>query len=133
MPRKGKCGMCRSAPRGLAKVRGKAFLAETIHGRPERARGWRGPQALWAAGAIVAISGLVLVAVGQTGSPASLMARLRPAAPAAVTITIGNITIGSQSAVPRGSGSVVTRSASSALIDRRPDLGIDVSVAGGRL
>ena len=57
--------------------------------------------------------------------------RAAPAPPATITIATGNLTFSSRAgAAPRG---VVTRSALASLVDRRPDLGIDVSVTGGRL
>jgi lipoprotein-anchoring transpeptidase ErfK/SrfK len=75
----------------------------------------------------------VLVAACQGGTPGSRALRTRRVAAATVTITIGNLTFSSQPAIPRGRGSAVTRSVANRLVDRRPDLGIDVSVTGGRL
>jgi lipoprotein-anchoring transpeptidase ErfK/SrfK len=78
-------------------------------------------------GALVAVLGLLLAAcqspVARHGTA--------PVPPATITITTGNLTFSSRAgAAPRG---VVTRSALRSLIDRRPDLGIEVSVTGGRL
>jgi lipoprotein-anchoring transpeptidase ErfK/SrfK len=80
-------------------------------------------------GAAVAVIGLLVTAcqspAGRPGAAAS--------PPAVVTITTGNLTFTSlTAAAPRG-GSIVTSSAPAALVDRRPDLGIEVRVTGGRL
>jgi len=50
---------------GCRKVRGKVILAEIIHGRAKRPRGWWEPQAIWAGSAMVAIVAL-LSAAGVT-------------------------------------------------------------------
>jgi lipoprotein-anchoring transpeptidase ErfK/SrfK len=53
--------------------------------------------------------------------------------PARITITSGNLTFSAPAGAAPHGGSVVTRAALHALVDRRPDLGIEVSVTGGRL
>jgi lipoprotein-anchoring transpeptidase ErfK/SrfK len=77
----------------------------------------------------VAVLGL-LVAACQ--SPAARHGQA--AVPSArITITSGNLTFSSQAGAAPHRGTVVTRSALHPLVDRRPDLGIEVSVTGGRL
>jgi lipoprotein-anchoring transpeptidase ErfK/SrfK len=96
---------------------------------------------------VLAGLGLVLAACQGVGAsrPAAYHAVLRPLPE--VTITTGNITF--TSAVAPGSasqsrqatvttarvrtGAAVTRSAAATLVDRRPDLGISVSVSSGTL
>lgn len=116
-------------------MRGKSFIAEHAQDRARRAgpppRPPGAPRAAVATrgGALVAVLGLLLAACQ------SPFARHGAAAvpPATITITTGNLTFSSHAgAVPHG-GAVVTRSALGTLVDRRPDLGIEVSVTGGRL
>jgi hypothetical protein len=77
----------------------------------------------------------VVMVTACQGGPVSHPALPHPAA--RVTITTGNLTF--TSAVTAGGGQrarnapVVTRSAAGGLIDRRPDLGVSVSVSGGTL
>ena len=75
----------------------------------------------------------VLVVAACQGAPV----RHRPVAHplAKVTITTGNLrfTSAAPAAATGRAGTAVTRSATSTLIDRRPDLGISVSVTGGTL
>ena len=117
-------------------MRGKFFITELAQARGKHAgRPAAGPVTAARAGAAVRGSG-VLVAVlgllaaacqGQAARPGAAA----PVPPARITITTGNLTF----SAPAGShrGSVVTRSALRALVDKRPDLGIEVSVTGGRL
>jgi len=77
----------------------------------------------------VALAGLLVA--GCRGLPGHGGAAAGP--PATVTITTGNLTFTSPVRVTRRDGAVVTRSAAGALVDRRPDLGIEVRVTGGRL
>jgi len=77
----------------------------------------------------VAILALLLAACQPAPAPRATSAR--PAA--TVTITTGNLTFASQPSIPAGRGVEVRRAAASALVDRRPDLGIAVTVAGGTL
>ena len=86
--------------------------------------------------AVAGMAGLSVVTVAACqGGPASHRALPHPLAK--VTITTGNLTF--TSAVTAGgtqrsrSAAVVTRSAAANLIDKRPDLGINVSVADGTL
>jgi len=78
---------------------------------------------------VVAILGL-LVAACQ--SPAARHGQAAAVPPARITITTGNLTFSSPAGAAAHRGSVVT-SALHVLVDRRPDLGIEVSVTGGRL
>jgi lipoprotein-anchoring transpeptidase ErfK/SrfK len=78
--------------------------------------------------ALVAVLGLLAAACqspaarhGQTTVP-----------PARITITSGNLTFSAPAGAAARDGSVHT-SALHVLVDRRPDLGIEVSVTGGRL
>jgi len=77
----------------------------------------------------VATLGLLAAAcqspAARRGQPAALP-------PARITITSGNLTFSSPAGTAARGGSVVT-SALRVLVDRRPDLGIEVSVTGGRL
>jgi lipoprotein-anchoring transpeptidase ErfK/SrfK len=71
----------------------------------------------------VAILGLLLAAwPGIVGRPAAVTRRVTTRPAATVTITTGNLSFSS-----------VAETAVTALIDRRPDLGIAVSVTGGRI
>ena len=79
--------------------------------------------------ALVAVAGL-LVAACQ--GPAARHGQPTAAPPARITITSGNLTFSSPAGAGPHGGSVVT-SALHVLVDRRPDLGIEVSVTGGRL
>jgi lipoprotein-anchoring transpeptidase ErfK/SrfK len=78
----------------------------------------------------VAVLGL-LVAACQ--SPAARHEKAATVPPARITITSGNLTFSSQAGAAPHGGTAVTRSALHVLVDRRPDLGIEVSVTGGRL
>jgi lipoprotein-anchoring transpeptidase ErfK/SrfK len=126
----------------LPEVRGKFFIAELAHARPKWAVTPAGeppgegaviPRARVMArggGALVAVLGL-LVAACQ--SPAVRPGAAAPVPPATITITTGNLSFASHAGPAPRRGSVVTRSAERALVDRRPDLGIEVNVTGGRL
>jgi lipoprotein-anchoring transpeptidase ErfK/SrfK len=65
-------------------------------------------------------------------SPATRQGQAAAVLPARITITSGNLTFSSPPGAGSHGGSVVT-SALHVLVDRRPDLGIEVSVTGGRL
>ena len=90
-----------------------------------RGRGWSRA----ASGVLVAVLGLL---AAGCQSPAARPRAAAPVPPARITITTGNLTFSSHRPA-RTAASVVTRSALRALVDRRPDLGIEVSVTGGRL
>lgn len=97
----------------------------------------RAPAFRWPLAGLTGLAGLaclsvVMVAACQGGPPSH---RALPPRLARVTITTGNLTFISAVAGARQSRSadVVTRSAAGNLIDRRPDLGISVSVSGGTL
>jgi lipoprotein-anchoring transpeptidase ErfK/SrfK len=117
-------------------VRGKFFIAEFAQARGKHAgRSAAGPvtvsraaAAVRGSGALVAVLGLLAAACqGQAARPGAAA----PVPPARITITTGNLTFSSPAGLHRGS--VVTRSALRPLVDKRPDLGIEVSVTGGRL
>ena len=109
---------------GCQKVRGKFCFAVLAPARMQRAgMAARG-------GALAAIFGL-LVAACQ--SPAGRPGAAAPVPPAKITITTGNLRFTSPAGAASAGGPVVTRSAARALVDKRPDRGIDVSVTGGRL
>jgi lipoprotein-anchoring transpeptidase ErfK/SrfK len=76
----------------------------------------------------VAVLGLLAAACQSQAARPDAAA---PVPPARITITTGNLTFSAPAGLHRGS--VVTRSALRALVDKRPDLGIEVSVTGGRL
>jgi lipoprotein-anchoring transpeptidase ErfK/SrfK len=80
-------------------------------------------------GALVAALGL-LVAACQ--SPAARHGQAAAVPPARITITSGNLTFSSPAGATPPGGSIHI-SALHVLVDRRPDLGIEVSVTGGRL
>ena len=131
------------AGRGRRWRRAAALWAAAGRGAAAQgAAGRRGAAAQGAAGRRAvrwAVVGTACVSVGMVaacqGGPASH--RALPDRPARVTITTGNLTF--MSAVTTSGGRharnapVVTRSATGNLIDRRPDLGISVSVSGGTL
>jgi lipoprotein-anchoring transpeptidase ErfK/SrfK len=77
---------------------------------------------------VVAVLGLLAAACQSQAARPDAAA---PVPPARITITTGNLTFSAPAGLHRGS--VVTRSALRALVDKRPDLGIEVSVTGGRL
>jgi lipoprotein-anchoring transpeptidase ErfK/SrfK len=126
----------------LPDVRGKFVIAKLAHARPQRAgtpagdsrgEGTVVPRARVIArgsGALVAVLGLL---AAGCQSPAARPRAAAPVPPARITITTGNLTFSSHAGPARRWGSVVTRSAERALVDRRPDLGIEVNVTGGRL
>jgi lipoprotein-anchoring transpeptidase ErfK/SrfK len=81
-------------------------------------------------GALVAIFGMFVAACqGPAGRPGAAA----PVPPATITITTGNLTFTTPAGAVPGGAAVVTRSAARALVDRRPDRGIDVRVTGGSL
>src|SRR5690348_13056580 len=82
-----------------------------------------------AARGVVAALGL-LVAACQ--SPAGRHGQAAAVPPARIIITSGNLTFSSPAGAAARDGSIHT-SALHVLVDRRPDLGIEVSVTGGRL
>lgn len=89
--------------------------------------GRRGPRGLGWAGVLLAGAGLLVAGCTGAGSSAAGQHHAAGRAPLAkVTITTGNLSFGSTSTVAE------VRPAAG-LIDRRPDLGITVTVAGGRL
>ncbi len=117
-------------------MRGKFFIAELARARGKHAgRPAAGPVTASRAGAAVRGSGVLVAVLGLLAAACQSQAArpdaAAPVPPARITITTGNLTF----SAPAGlhGGSVVTRSALRALVDKRPDLGIEVSVTGGRL
>jgi len=115
-------------------VRGKFFIAEPARARGKHAgRPAAGPVTASRAGAAVRGSGVLMAVLGLLAAACQGQAArpgAAPVPPARITITTGNLTF----SAPAGRrGSVVTRSALRAQVDKRPDLGIEVSVTGGRL
>jgi Bacterial Ig domain len=106
-------------------VRGESFIAELATGRS----GTRPAAAAVRGGALLGALGLLLAACQ---SPAARQGAA-PVPPAMITITTGNLTFSSHPGAAGRGAAVVTRSAVGTLVDRRPDLGIEVSVTGGRL
>ena len=78
----------------------------------------------------MAVLGLLLAACQSPGMRHGQAAAVPPAR---ITITSGNLTFSAPAGAAPHRGSVVTRAALHALVDRRPDLGIEVTVTGGRL
>ncbi len=119
-------------------MRGRSLNAERAQARLERpgrppagrSAASRAREAARGGGALVAALGLLAAACQ---SPAAHPRAAAPVPPAGITITTGNLTFSAPASAASPGGSVVTRSAVRALIDKRPDLGIEVSVTGGRL
>ena len=117
-------------------MRGKFFIAELARARAKHAgRPAAGPVTASRAGTAVRGSGVVVAVLGLLAAACQSQAArpdaAAPVPPARITITTGNLTFSAPAGLHRGS--VVTRSALRALVDKRPDLGIEVSVTGGRL